>query len=94
MNLFLGLILFFSIARASDPGEYILTVDNTLSIEAVKLSLTGLPPDEIRALGNGMYLLKYQKDPGVVAFKSNSLKGLTIQKNLTYKAFKKTHKRK
>ncbi len=65
-----------------------MTIKNTKNKEALALKLEKLPPQKIRPLGPGVYLIKYEKDPGLKKLSETLGKDISVQPNLPYKAKK------
>lgn len=69
--------------------EYIVSGSN-LSVENLKKTFNKYPPDEVRSLRKGNYLLRYKKDPGLLLLKKAGGKTLKIQPNIIYKSLKQS----
>lgn len=68
-------------------AEYIVAGPN-LSVENLKKTFKKYPPDELKALNRGNYLLRYKKDPGLLILEKAGGKTLKIQPNFVYKSLK------
>lgn len=81
------LLLLFGFKKPLE-GEYIVTIKNTENKEALALKLEKIPPQKMRPLGPGVYLIKYEKDPGLKKLSETLGKDISVQPNLPYKAQK------
>lgn len=86
------LVLFFITTSAfalekKSITEYIVAGPD-LSIVKLKSTFKNYPPDEMKALQKGNFLLRYKKDPGMAALEKVGGKTLKIQPNFVYKSLK------
>ncbi|MEA9358557.1 hypothetical protein SHI21_20135 [Bacteriovorax sp. PP10] len=91
MKFFLILLFFstsvFSLERKA-LTEYIVTGPH-MTAETLKSTLKKYPPDQLRPLSRGNFLIQYKKDPGVAALKKIGGKNFKIQPNFVYKSLNK-----
>lgn len=90
MKYFLILLFFTTSVFALEKktvAEYIVAGPN-MTAETLKITFKKYPPDQVKPLSKGNYLLRYKKDPGLQALKKTAGKSLTIQPNFIYKSLK------
>jgi len=70
-------------------GEYILSLDNSISIDSIMKKLSDYGPKMLDDLKRGRYLLRFAQDPGLDTLKDLNCfteKKCTVQYNYRYKA--------
>lgn len=86
--IFLFLVTSVFALEKKTVAEYIIAGPN-MTAETLKITLKKYPPDQLRPLSKGNYLIQYKKDPGLDALKKAVGKDFKIQPNFSYKANKK-----
>jgi hypothetical protein len=90
MKFFLILLFFstsvFSLEKKT-VAEYIVAGPG-ITAETLKMTFKKYPPDNIKPLSKGNYLIQYKKDPGPLTLQKIGGKSLTIQPNFIYKTMK------
>lgn len=90
MKYFLILLFFATSVFALEKktvAEYIIAGPN-MTAETLKITFKKYPPDQLRPLSKGNYLIQYKKDPGLEVLKKAAGKNFKIQPNFSYKALK------
>lgn len=69
-------------------SDYIVTLKNPKAKEGLSKKLEKLPPNKMLVLGPGVYLIKYDLDPGLKKLSDLLGKDASVQPNLPYKSHK------
>lgn len=90
MKIFLILFFFMTSVFALERkavAEYIVSGPK-LTVKNLEMTFKIYPPDDIKALSKGNYLLIYKKDPGLFSLEKAGGKTLKVQPNSIYKSLK------